>query len=84
MHMSTHNVGMIQTSFLGVYLMVLCLALHLIEPDVCETLGMDFITSTSLSKKMYSAAQACLLYDEYLGSHSLEHLQCLMYVSTCS
>ncbi|SJL03204.1 uncharacterized protein ARMOST_06551 [Armillaria ostoyae] len=48
------------------------------EPYVCERIGIDFSTASELSKRMYSAAQACLHYDDFLGAHSLEHLQCIL------
>jgi hypothetical protein len=74
------NHRLVRVSFLGIYFMVLCLAFHLIEPYVCERLGMPLLSTADLAKKMYSGAQACLHYDEFLGSHSLEHLQCIVYV----
>ncbi|PBK89251.1 hypothetical protein ARMGADRAFT_336462 [Armillaria gallica] len=78
MQKSSESVGMVRVSFLGVYFMILCLSLHLIEPYVCERIGIDFSTASELSKRMYSAAQACLHYDDFLGAHSLEHLQCIL------
>ncbi|KAK0446531.1 uncharacterized protein EV420DRAFT_1647964 [Desarmillaria tabescens] len=48
------------------------------EPYVCERIAIDFSTASELSKRMYSAAQACLHYDDFLGAHSLEHLQCIL------
>ncbi len=81
MQKSSESAGMVRVSFLGVYFMILCLSLHLIEPYVCERIGIDFSTASELSKRMYSAAQACLHYDDFLGAHSLEHLQCILYVS---
>ncbi|KAK0232677.1 fungal-specific transcription factor domain-containing protein [Armillaria fumosa] len=78
MQKSSESLGMVRVSFLGVYFMILCLSLHLIEPYVCESIGIDFSTASELSKRMYSAAQACLHYDDFLGAHSLEHLQCIL------
>ncbi|KAF9027330.1 hypothetical protein BDZ89DRAFT_1160859 [Hymenopellis radicata] len=78
MQRNTNSTGLIRVSFLGVFFMVLCLSLHLIEPPICEHLGIDFPTASELSKRMYSAAQACINYDDFLGAHSLEHLQCII------
>ncbi|KAJ3856152.1 hypothetical protein EV368DRAFT_61903 [Lentinula lateritia] len=50
----------VSVPFLSVYFMVLCLSLHLIEPDTCRILNIGFDEATELSKKMYNAAQACL------------------------
>ncbi|KAK0207864.1 hypothetical protein DFS33DRAFT_1379414 [Desarmillaria ectypa] len=75
---SSDSLGMVRVSFLGVYFMILCLSLHLIEPYICERVAIDFSTASELSKQMYSAAQACLHYDDFLGAHSLEHLQCIL------
>ncbi|KAF9455930.1 fungal-specific transcription factor domain-containing protein [Collybia nuda] len=75
------NLSLVRISFLGVYCMVLCLAVHLIEPHVAERLHLDLLTTSGLSQRLYSAAQACLQYDDFLGSHSLEHLQCIILMS---
>ncbi|KAJ3772304.1 fungal-specific transcription factor domain-containing protein [Lentinula raphanica] len=64
--------------FLSVYFMVLCLSLHLIEPDLCRILNIGFNEATELSKKMYNAAQACMYVSDFIGNHSLEALQCLI------
>ncbi|KAJ4480155.1 fungal-specific transcription factor domain-containing protein [Lentinula aciculospora] len=64
--------------FLSVYFMVLCLSLHLIEPEMCRILNIGFDEATELSKKMYNAAQACLYVSDFIGNHSLEALQCLI------
>ncbi|KAJ7755008.1 fungal-specific transcription factor domain-containing protein [Mycena maculata] len=74
----SRNVGAIRIGFLAVHYMVLCLALHLIEPIIREQLGLSFETASQLARRMYSAAQACLYYDEFIGSHSLEHIQCII------
>lgn len=44
--------------------MVLCLSLHLIEPYICERLGLDFPTAVELSRRMYSAAQVSMVCDQ--------------------
>ncbi|KAJ7665424.1 hypothetical protein DFH06DRAFT_1390944 [Mycena polygramma] len=72
------NVNGIRIGFLAVHYMVLCLALHLIEPVIREQLGLSFAAASELARRMYTAAQACLYYDEFIGSHSLEHLQCII------
>ncbi|KAJ7109829.1 fungal-specific transcription factor domain-containing protein [Mycena epipterygia] len=74
----SRNVGAVRIGFLAVHYMVLCLALHLIEPVIREQLGLSFTDASELARRMYSAAQACLYYDEFIGSHSLEHLQCII------
>ncbi|KAJ4501240.1 fungal-specific transcription factor domain-containing protein [Lentinula lateritia] len=68
----------VSVPFLSVYFMVLCLSLHLIEPDTCRILNIGFDEATELSKKMYNAAQACLYVSDFIGNHSLEALQCLI------
>ncbi|CAK5280675.1 unnamed protein product [Mycena citricolor] len=75
---SSRNFAAIDIGFLAVYYMVLCLALHLIESIVREQLGLSFLAASDLARDMHSAAQACLHFDEFLGSHSLEHLQCII------
>lgn len=80
MQRTRESIPLIRVSFLGLFFMVLCLSLHLIEPAICEQLGLDFPTASELSKRMYSAAQACINYDDFLAQHSIEHLQCIMYV----
>ncbi|KAJ3998905.1 fungal-specific transcription factor domain-containing protein [Lentinula boryana] len=68
----------VSVPFLSVYFMVLCLSLHLIEPEMCRVLNIGFDEATELSKKMYNAAQACLYVSDFIGNHSLEALQCLI------
>ncbi|KIK53870.1 hypothetical protein GYMLUDRAFT_49165 [Collybiopsis luxurians FD-317 M1] len=70
--------GHVSVPFLSVYLMVLCLSLHLIEPEICRRLNLGFGEAIELSKKMYNAAQACLYVSDFMGNHSLEALQCLI------
>ncbi|CAK5264478.1 unnamed protein product [Mycena citricolor] len=77
-NISSRNFAAIDIGFLAVYYMVLCLALHLIESIVREQLGLSFLAASDLARDMHSAAQACLHFDEFLGSHSLEHLQCII------
>ncbi|KAJ7116836.1 fungal-specific transcription factor domain-containing protein [Mycena crocata] len=77
-NIASRNVGAVRIGFLAVHYMVLCLALHLIEPVIREQLGLGFTAASDLARRMYSAAQACLYYDEFIGSHSLEHLQCIL------
>ncbi|KAJ7204411.1 fungal-specific transcription factor domain-containing protein [Mycena pura] len=74
----SRNFGAIRIGFLAVHYMVLCVALHLIEPINRTQLGLSFADASDLARRMYSAAQACLYYDEFIGSHSLEHLQCII------
>ncbi|KAJ6601447.1 fungal-specific transcription factor domain-containing protein [Mycena vulgaris] len=80
-NIASRNFGAIRIGFLAVHYMVLCLALHLIEPVIREQLGLSFAAASELARRMYSAAQACLYYDEFIGSHSLEHLQCIILMS---
>lgn len=70
----------VSVPFLSVYFMVLCLSLHLIEPEICRTLNIGFSQAMELSRKMYNAAQACFYVSDFFGNHSLEALQCLMWV----
>ncbi|KAF5379255.1 hypothetical protein D9757_010680 [Collybiopsis confluens] len=68
----------ISVPYLSVYFMVLCLSLHLIEPEICRRLNVGPGDALELSKKMYSAAQACFHVSDFMGNHSLEALQCLI------
>ncbi|KAG7091752.1 hypothetical protein E1B28_008153 [Marasmius oreades] len=67
-------------AFLPVYLMVLCLSFYLIEPDQYRSLGVASQDTDTLqmAKKMYNAAHACLLLQDYLAHHTLETVQCLI------
>ncbi|KAK7435698.1 hypothetical protein VKT23_019531 [Stygiomarasmius scandens] len=65
----------ISLPFLSVYFMVLCLALHLIEPGLCRQLNIGFTEATELGTKMYNAAQATFYVGNFLANHSLEALQ---------
>jgi hypothetical protein len=51
------NDGAIRIGFLAVHYMVLCLALHLIEPVIREQLELSFDAAYELARRMYSAAQ---------------------------
>ncbi|KAG7096233.1 hypothetical protein E1B28_003682 [Marasmius oreades] len=64
--------------FLSTYFMVLCLAYHFIEFDMCKVLDNTFEDAAKMSKKMYNAAQLCLWIDNYLENHSLEGVQTLI------
>ncbi|KAK1215651.1 hypothetical protein PQX77_021715 [Marasmius sp. AFHP31] len=68
--------------FLSTYFMVLCLAYHLIEPEICQSMNITFQDAAELSKKMYNAAQLCLWIDNYLENHSLESVQTLILMGT--
>lgn len=87
----------VRPEFLCCFIMVLCLALHLIEPDVQLQLGYTSQETVELAKVMFSAAQvsqgrrvftseaaysippqAVLWASDFLGSHSLDHLQCIV------
>lgn len=68
----------VRPEFLCTHLMVLCLALHLIEPDVQLQLGFSTQEAHDLAKLMFSAAQAVLYASDFLSSHSLDHLQCIV------
>ncbi|KAK7019182.1 hypothetical protein VNI00_018176 [Paramarasmius palmivorus] len=74
--------GQISLPFLSTVFMVLCLSLHLIEPELCMTLRISIEEAARISKKMYSAAQACLWVDNFLARHSLESVQCLILMGT--
>ncbi|KAF7347512.1 Nucleus protein [Mycena venus] len=77
-NIASRNIGAIRIGFLALHYTVLCLALHLCESVIRERLGLSFAATSELARRMYSAAQACLYYDEFIGSHSLEHLQCII------
>ncbi|KAG7086142.1 hypothetical protein E1B28_002101 [Marasmius oreades] len=68
----------ISLPFLSTYFMVLCLAYHFIEPEMCKVLGITFAEAAEKSKKMYNAAQLCLWVDNYGENHSLEGVQTLI------
>ncbi|KAF9254333.1 hypothetical protein L218DRAFT_1009820 [Marasmius fiardii PR-910] len=67
-------------AFLPVYLMVLCLSFYLIEPEHYRSFEAAFQDTDTLqmAKKMYNAAHACLLLQDYLAHHTLETVQCLI------
>ncbi|KAJ7610886.1 fungal-specific transcription factor domain-containing protein [Roridomyces roridus] len=77
-NVASRKISAIRVGFLALHYMVLCLALHLIEPAIREQLEISFEAASELAKNMYSAAQACIYYDEFIGSHSLEHVQCII------
>ncbi|KAF9257831.1 hypothetical protein L218DRAFT_1080713 [Marasmius fiardii PR-910] len=64
--------------FLSTYFMVLCLAYHFIESDICKVLDTTHEEAADMSKKMFNAAQVCLWIDNYLENHSLEGIQTLI------
>ncbi|KAL0569118.1 hypothetical protein V5O48_012854 [Marasmius crinis-equi] len=68
----------ISLPFLSTLFMVICLGLHLIEPEICQRLSIGNQEAATLSKKLYSAAQACLWVDNFESNHSLESVQCLI------
>ncbi|KAL0062845.1 hypothetical protein AAF712_010301 [Marasmius tenuissimus] len=70
--------GQISLPFLSTMFMVLCLGLHLIEPEICQRLNIGSQEAATLSKRLYSAAQACLWIDNYESNHTLESVQCLI------
>ncbi|KAM0751752.1 hypothetical protein T439DRAFT_324943 [Meredithblackwellia eburnea MCA 4105] len=68
----------IRASFICCYLAVLCIALHLIEPEEQIALGYTPDQAKDLSKTMFSASQTLLFASGFLSSHSLEHLQAVV------
>ncbi|KAG7088968.1 hypothetical protein E1B28_012913 [Marasmius oreades] len=72
------SVGHISISFLSTLFMVICLALHLIEPEICQRLNIGIEEAAALAQTMYSAAQASLWVDNFWSNHSLEAVQCLL------
>ncbi|KAF9254334.1 hypothetical protein L218DRAFT_968251 [Marasmius fiardii PR-910] len=72
------NPPRISFPFLSTFFMVLCLAHHFIEPEVCAALNMNFADATASAKKFYNAAQVCLWIDNFLANHSLEAVQSLI------
>ncbi|KAJ7687368.1 hypothetical protein B0H17DRAFT_1069983 [Mycena rosella] len=77
-NVASGNFGAIRIGFLAVHYMVSCLALHLNEVLIRERLGLSFTAASELARRLYSAAQACLHYNEFISSHKLEDLQCII------
>ncbi|KIY73644.1 hypothetical protein CYLTODRAFT_416675 [Cylindrobasidium torrendii FP15055 ss-10] len=67
-----------RASFIGVAFMVFCLSFHLIDSNLCQELGIELQTAIDLSGAMYSAAQACIHWDDYMAVHTVENLQCIL------
>jgi hypothetical protein len=72
----------VRPSFLATYFMVLCLALQFIEPGERDRLGWTAEQATSIRKNMFSASQSLLWLCDFMGVHSLEHLQCVVMMGT--
>lgn len=70
--------GQVRPSFLAIYFMVLCLSLQFLEPNERKNLGLSTEQVNSLCKTMFSASQSLLWMCDFLGAHSLEHLQCIV------
>jgi hypothetical protein len=68
----------ITVSSITLWIMVLCLAFHLIEPQLCERLGYTMIEAGVAAKRLYSAVQTCLYHQDFMANHSLEHLQTII------
>ena len=68
----------VRPSFLAVYFMVLCLALQFLEASERNNLGLSSQQVQTICKNMFSASQALLWMCDFLGAHSLEHLQCIV------
>lgn len=60
------------------WLMVLCISFHLIEPQLCDRLGYTMSEAGIIAKRLYSAVQTCMYHQDFLGNHSLEHLQTII------
>ena len=70
--------GHVRPSFLAVYFMVLCLSLQFLEPAERNNLGLSSVQVQVICKNMFSASQSLLWMCDFLGAHSLEHLQCIV------
>ncbi|KAF9269227.1 hypothetical protein L218DRAFT_1072852 [Marasmius fiardii PR-910] len=68
----------ISLSLLSTYFMVLCLAYHLIEPELLHAMAITYEQATDTSRKMFKAAQLCLWIDNYTENQSLESVQTLI------
>ncbi|KAF9258390.1 hypothetical protein L218DRAFT_731914 [Marasmius fiardii PR-910] len=75
---SSSSFGHISLPFLSTMFIVICLALHLVEPEICQKFDIASEEAATMSKKMYSAAQICLWMDDFWSNHSLEGVQCLL------
>lgn len=93
-HVSNHRYDMINLDFLGLLIVVLCLSFHFADAALCENLFLDSTACVHYARHLYSAAQvcrilqshhivdyllqACLQYTDFIGAHTLEHLQTIM------
>lgn len=65
----------VRPAFLATYFMVLCLALQFIEESERVNLGLTVEEAQTYCTNMFSAVQSLLFLCDFLGQHSLEHLQ---------
>lgn len=93
-HVSNHRYDMINMDFLGLLIIVLGLSFHFADAALCENLFLDATACAHYARHLYSAAhvsiilrsphianlllQACLQYTNFIGAHTLEHLQTIM------
>lgn len=70
--------GRVRPSFLATYFVVLCISLQYVGEGERSELGMTVEQARSLSMRMFSAAQGLLWLCDFLGAHSLEHLQVIV------
>lgn len=65
----------VRPAFLAQYFMVLCLALQFIEEQDRSNLGLTADEAQTYCTNMFTAVQGLLNLCDYMGHHSLEHLQ---------
>ncbi|WVQ86192.1 hypothetical protein IAT38_008360 [Cryptococcus sp. DSM 104549] len=64
--------------WLCLHMMVLCLATHLLEPMEREKMGMPMDQWQEIARALFIAAKEMLFASDFLFSHTLEHLQCII------
>ncbi|KAF9444653.1 hypothetical protein P691DRAFT_736145 [Macrolepiota fuliginosa MF-IS2] len=80
-HISDHRYDLVNVDVFGVLLMVLSLAFHFADAALCEQLFLDSPACSQYAQHLYSGAQACLQYTNFIGCHTLEHLQTIVLMS---
>lgn len=65
----------VRPAFLATYFMVLCLALQFIEEQDRINLGLTAEEAQTYCTNMFTAVQGLLHLCDFMGHHSLEHLQ---------
>jgi hypothetical protein len=71
----------IRPSFLSVHLMVLCLAIHLASGEEVLRWGIDMPGAMQLCDALFAGSQQLLWASDFIGTHTLEHLQAVALIS---